>query len=374
MGKVIDSLYMPMALKNAGDNIDPRYFKDNEDGTYTLTPLMIYSIARDAAAYFKQRIFDIDDANQYHTSSVRQVKDTWSQKAHDDQWKLKYGDKIKEATIRWYKYRDEHPDEFETRFKRVATGGEDENRFFNGYSPDIKPGLVGTVQAYNAAKELQSRFAKPDKDGNGGSEYENLPFEEPLYSKADFAEQHKAVRAKISEEIGIPNDDFEVGKIEKVVCRISNKKCDAAGSDDSEIEGFVEGLIKHITSSNAMEFKAKREECLTLIDKDFIANFNDNAKELKAIDGSNNSIEIYTKTTTDEAPLKLITIMKEEPSDPNYKYYLSIVTGEENLRYNKIIATKADLRKALENTKMMIEDIDSFKKYVPDIDRTIDNL
>jgi len=371
MGNVIDSLYQPMKIEGA--NIDPRYFKDNGDGTYSLTPLMIYSIGRDAADYYKKRIFDIDDANQYHTASVRQVKDTWAEKMHNDQWKLKYGDKIKEATKRWYAYRDAHPDEFETKFKRIATGGEDENRFFNGYSPDSKPGLVGTVQAYNAARELLDRFAAP-KDGNEGPEYSSLPFEEPLYSKEAFAEAHKAVRQKISEELGIPEDNFEVGKVEKQVCRISNKKCEAAGADDTEIQGFVEGLIKHLTSSNALEFKAKREECITLIDKDFIMNFNDSAKELKAEEGLNDSIVVYTRTSADAAPVKIITIQKDEPTDPNFKYYFSIVTGSENLRYNKIIATKADLRKALENTKMMIEDIDEFKKYVPDIERTIETL
>lgn len=372
MGKVIDSLYQPMKIE--GENIDPRYFKDNGDGTYSLTPLMIHNIARDSAGYFKQRIFDIDDANQYHTASVRQVKDTWAEKMHNDQWKLKYGEKIKEATKRWYAYRNEHPDEFEVRFKRIAIGGEDEARFFAGYSPDSKPGLTATVQLYNAARELSARFAGPDKDGNAGPEYENLPFEEPLYSKEAFAEQHKAIRAKISEELGIPEDNFEVGKVEKQVCRINNKKCEAVGSDDTELQEFVEGLIKHITSSNAMEFKAKREECLTLIDKDFIINFNDSAKELKANEGSNDSIEIYTRTTDNQAPVKIITIMKDEPADPNYKYYFSIVTGSENLRYNKVIATKADLRKALTNTVSMIEDIDEFKKYVPDIERTIETL
>ena len=372
MGKVIDSLYQPMKI--VGSNIDPRYFKDNEDGTFSLTPLMIYSTARDAAEYFKKRIFDIDNANQYHTASVRQVKDTWAEKMHNDQWKLKYGDKVKEATKRWYAYRNAHPEEFEVRFKRVATGGEDENRFFNGYSPDIKPGLTGTVQSYNAANELKAKFAGPDKEGNEGPEYQSLPFEEPLFSKPDFAEQHKIIRATISEEVGIPDDKFEVGKIEKQVCRISNKKCVAVGSDDTEIQGYVEGLITHLTSCTTMEFKAKREECITLIDTDFIINFNDSAKELKAEEGLNDAICVYTRSTESNAPIKIITIQKDEPTDQNYKFYFSIITGTDNLRFNKVIATKADLRKALEMTKMMIENIEEFKKYVSDIDRTIETL
>lgn len=261
MKNVIDSIYQPMKIE--GVNIDPRYFKDNNDGTYMLTPLMIYSIARDAADYFKKRIFELDDSNQYHTVSVREVKDTWSEKMHEEQWKLQYGDKIKEAARRWHAYRDTHPDEFETKGKRIATGGEDENKFFNGYTPDIKTSLADTVQAYNAARELMSRFAGPDKNtGEVGSEYESLPFEEPLYSKEQFAEQHKGVRAKISQEVGIPNDNFEVGKVQKQICRINNKKCDAVGSDDSEIKEFANGLIKHITSCTSEEYRLKMEEKL----------------------------------------------------------------------------------------------------------------
>lgn len=372
MGIVIDSFYQPMKI--SGVNIDPRYFKDNGDGTYSLTPLMIYSLARDAVDYFKQRIFDIDDGKQYHTASVRQVKDTWSEKLHSDQWKLQYGDKIKEAARRWHAYRDTHPDEFEMRVKRIATGGEDENRFFNGYSPDIKTDLFDTVKAYNAARELLERFASPDKNGVAGPEYNTLPFEEPLYSKAEFAEQHRGVRAKISLEVGIPDDKFEVGKVEKLVCRISNKKCEVVGSDDSELKGFVDGLIAHLTSSTTMEFKAKREECVTLINKDFIMNFNANSKELKAEEGVNDAIFIYTTSKDSEVPMRIITIQKDEPADPNYKFYFSILTGSDNLRFNKVIATKADLRKALEMAKLMIVNIDEFKIYVPDIDRTLNTL
>lgn len=368
----INSLYQPMTI--SGENIDSRYFIDLGDGTYRATPLFIHNVARDLVNFTKKRIFELDDGNLYHSESLREVKDTWAEKMHDTQWKLKYGDKIAEANKRWYKYRNEHPDEFEVKFKRVSIGGEDEARFFAGYSPDIKPGLNDTVKLYNAARELAARFAAPDKDGNAGPEYDTLPFEEPLYSKAEFIEAHKAVRTKISEELGIPEDNFEVGKVEKLVPRINNKKCTVVGSDDTQMDEFVSGLISHLTSSTTAEFKKNYEECVTLINRDFILNFNDSTKSLKAEPSDNDSIVIWTKPTDTTNSVKIITIGKDDPFDTTYKYNFSITTDNETLRYNKVISTKADLRKALENTKMMIEDIPNFKCYVEDIQAQIDTL
>ena len=369
----VENLYRPMSI--TGENIDARYFKDNGDGTYTPTPLFIYNVARDVHKFAKDKIFDLDESNQFHTAKVREVKDTWAQKMHDDQWKVKYGELTKEANKRWKAYRAAHPEEFETKFKRVAIGGEDEARFFAGYAPDIKLGLTDMVKLYNAATELQAKFAGPDKDGNVGPEYDTLPFEEPLYSKAEFAEAHKAVRAKISEELGIPNDDFEVGKVEKVSCRISNKKCAALGADDTHMEEFVDGLIKHLTSSNAVEFNKKRLECITFIDKDFNVTFNDTVTNLHSETGPNESIVIFTKREDDAEAIKFIIIGKDDPTDVSYKYRFVANSAEgTNLNFTQPISTKADLRKAIHTNIEIIEKIPSFAKYIPDLKAVEESL
>jgi len=368
MHTVIDSLYQPMKIE--GKNIDPKYFKLNEDGTYSLTPLMIYSIARDAVDYFKQCIYDLDLNKDYHITYVKQVKDTWSEKMHDEQWKLKYGDKIKEAAIRWQQYKNSHPDEFETRGKRIATGGENENRFLDDYSPDIKLSLTNTIMTYNAAYELLSRFNSPGKNnGTAGPEYETLPFEEPLYSKAQFAHAHKGIRAKISEDVGIPNDKFEVGKVEKVICRIDNKKCEVVGSNDTELKPFIDGLINHITSCTSGEFKNRRNESITPINNEFISNFNNDGV---VSDHSSEYIHIYY--TESSVPIRIITVQKEDPLDSSYKFYFNIVEGTYKIRFETTILTKADFRKALEMSKNMIVNVDEFNKYMSTIDKTLANL
>lgn len=374
MGTVIDSLYSPIVLNDA-KNIDTRYFRDNGDGTFTPTPLLIYNIARDAESYFKQRIFELDDSKSFHTESLREVKDTWAEKTHNDQWNFKYGELIKEATKRWHEYRNSHPDEFEVRFKRIDIGGIDEARFFAGYSPDVKLGLTDTIKSYNAARELLARFAAPNKDGEAGPEYSSLPFEEPLYSKEEFVEAHKALRAKISQELGIPDDDFVVTKIEKLVPRINNKKCVAVGADDTNMKPFIDGLITHITSSNAQEFKAKREEVLTLINQDFVMAFNESAKYLKAVEEKADMYAIYSKLTDDSSSIKLITISKNEATDVNYKFYLSVDAEDgTSITYSKIIATKADLRKAMEIAFDMLNNDNSLQKYSRDIENALEKL
>ena len=55
----ISDLYNPMTLPS-GANIDTRYWTDNGDGTYTPTALLIYTIARDAAEYFKDALVKLD--------------------------------------------------------------------------------------------------------------------------------------------------------------------------------------------------------------------------------------------------------------------------------------------------------------------------
>ena len=123
---------------------------------------------------------------------------------------------------------------------------------------------------------------------------------------------------------------------------------------------------------------------ITFIDNDFVMEFNDSAKDLKAESDfivtaagkeEVTSIEIWTKTSEVLGAVKIITIAKEDATDANYKYRFSATTEEgETLRYNRTITTKADLRKALETTIMFIEGVDSFSKYIPDIQNTIDRL
>lgn len=245
MGKIIEQLYQPMTI--TGKFINPNYFQDNGNGTYSLTPLMIRNIARDAEDYFKQRIFLLDEEKIYHTENVQEVKDVWTESENHRKIAAKYREELDEFAKRWKDYKTDHPDEFITKGKRVKLGGPGETRFFDSYTPFITPNLVSTIQVYNAARQLLAQYK------SGGPKYNLLPMEEPWYSKEQFAEVHKGVKAKIFSELGIPKEP-EVGKVEKVICKIDNKKCGEIITDDSELEGFYKGLINYITSSTAEEY------------------------------------------------------------------------------------------------------------------------
>lgn len=245
MGKIIEQLYQPMTL--TGKFISPSYFKDNGDGTYSLTPLMIRNIARDAEDYFKQRIFLLDEDKVYHSESVQEVNDVWTENETYKKLDAKYADELLEFSKRWREYKEEHPDEFMSKGKRVRLGGPGEARFFASYTPFITPNLISTIQVYNAARQLYAKY-KPT-----GIYYNQLPMEEPLYSREKFVAVHKGVKAKIYSELGIPKAP-EVGKVEKMIYKIDNKKCREIETDESELEGFYKGLINYITSSNATEY------------------------------------------------------------------------------------------------------------------------
>lgn len=246
MGKIIEQLYQPMTIN--GKFINPNYFQDNGNSTYLLTPLMILNIARDAEDYFKQRIFMLDKNDEYHTESIQEVKDIWTKNENHKLLLTSYSTELKEFEKRWKEYKINHPDEFFSKGKRVKLGGSDEARFIKSYTPFITPNLISTIQVYNAARQLLKQY-RPN-----GSKYKLLPMEEPLYSKEQFADVHKAIKAKIYSELNIPKEPV-VGKVEKVICKIDNTKCSKINADDSELEGFYKGLINYITSTNAEEYK-----------------------------------------------------------------------------------------------------------------------
>jgi len=103
MGKIIEQLYQPMTI--TGKFINPNYFQDNGDGTYSLTPLMIRNIARDAEDYFKQRIFLLDKEKLYHSENVQEVKDVWTEKETYKKLEVKYAEEMKEFSKRWKEYK-----------------------------------------------------------------------------------------------------------------------------------------------------------------------------------------------------------------------------------------------------------------------------
>jgi hypothetical protein len=309
----------------------------------------------------------------YHTEKEAEFKDTWTEKKNNDEREYKYGEQLKELERRKRNWRNENPDKCGTRAGGPDLGDIDELRFFAGYSPDFRPSLKEAVSLYKFLKEYQTE--------HGAELKESLPQKpEVLLVKEEYANEYKALCDKWMEELGIPMVTEKVGTITRTkytINQLRNKNMKAVSASDNGLEEYTKGLISYITSSDKVEYKKKREECFNVIDKDFIVSF-DATKTFKADRLSNNDLVIYSKADfsndkSDGSSKKIITLSRENPSD-DYKYLFSINTDEETLRYAKKIGTKADLRKALTNSVMMIEDIAEFKQYVNDLNEVIDSL
>ena len=351
------------------ENINNLYFQENEDGSYTPTATLIHNILRDSLNYYKDLIFQLDTECKYHTEKLAEFKDTWKEKQINDQRELKYGEQLKELEKRKRKWREENPDKCDTRSGGPNLGDKDEMRFFAGYSPDIKPTLNQAVSLYKYLKEF-------DND-NGDTIKEEIPQKpEVLLVKSDFKQEYKELCDKWMEELGIPMETEEIGTVTRTkytINQLRNANMKQVVSSDKGLDDYIDGLINFITSSNKDIYKQKRDEVITLIDKDFIINFNDSVKNLKAEDGPHDSIEIYTKLTDDETPLKLITIGKEDANDEFHKFVMNVDADGEYLRYNRNIKTKADLRTALEMSMMIVEGT-HFDKYKEDLQQFIDTI
>lgn len=379
MSDLFSTLKKPITI--TGETIDSRYFTPNDDGTYTPTDFLVIKMARriKALAEKKLRSFENEYNKVVAKTPVKDIDDPWDKANLTAQYKAKYETQLVEADRLWKEYKETHRDEFEEQ-EYDATGNEDDNRFFAGFQFDLNSlSTTELVSLYNAASEL------------AGITPEGMPRLKKLVSKKEFgrfgSNIHAKIKADINAKLGIPDIKSYVvpAKVTVDNLRFQKSAVEKAGisSDmDDTIKDFATGLFGWLTENDPEEFKKANIEMATLIDEDFVLNFNDSAKELKADGetikiGSRNTvkaIKIWTKTTDEENAKKIIDIYKEDPNDIDYKYTLKIDSDGEDLKYSKVISTKADLRKALETTKIMIEDVDTFKKYIDDIDRVIDTL
>lgn len=371
MKNVIDALKTtPITIGKDAKNIDARYFEE-ENGAYMATPTFIYNVIRDASKWYKNQIFQLDTNCEYHSESIRLTEDTWSDKKKKDTLDLQYSEQIKELERRKREWREQNPDKCSSRAGGPDLGDIDELRFFGGYNPDFRPTLQEALSIYKALYEIDKAESATLK--------ESLPQKpDTLLVMSDYRAEYDALIDKWVTELGIDHDLYfsTFDKVERTVntiARSNSKQMKGVVADDDGLDKYVEGLIEYVTSSNKVEYRKQREEMQVMIDKDFIVNFNDTVKELKAEEGTNEGeIIIFTKLSEDVSPIKFIVISKENPND-NYKFIMDIDDDGNVLHFHREIATKADLRKAL-NMAIMLLDGTTFAKYIDDLQRTLDTL
>lgn len=361
-----------------GKNIDPRYFVESDNG-YKATPLLKYIIARDAKKFFRKMIERVDDGTYLVIKAdnpKKFVNDSWA----NEQEREKYPKEFEEIDRRYAEYRESHLDEF-NEVVSINYGGEDEARFIHGFNPDTSYTLQDAIMGYNAASEMEKKY------GGKSDNYDEIPRSKPYYKvKKEFEEQHRLMKESWYAEVCLPKP--ETFKKQK---EVDNKtfKWQAGkklGTNEELVSDFGIGLIEYITHNTKEEFLKKREEMNTLIHEDVDVLFNETSI-FKAEKDERGKIQIFTVPidyetgeVMDEAyftpsgSYKFIEIEPEEGSVDNYEYRFKIVLEKEQISYKKTINTKADLRKAIQNSISMVEDIDSFKKYADKLNDMLDKL
>lgn len=361
----------------SGD-IDTRYFKLNDDGTYSATPLFIHNVARDVANDIKAIIISTDDP-AYVTHSDNKgagydQNDTWAKHEHDAAWQVKYKTQIEAEAKLWKEYQQAHLDEFEQNAPTIATGDIPTTRFFSAYHPDFS-GMSNAelMSMYKEATELSKKY--------GDELRETLPLRPGnLISKEEFKEAHRKIREANRAKVGLPEDDFVVPKIHKddraSLIRSNSKAYKAIlNADGTAFNDYVDGLIKHLTSSTPEKYQKEWEELYTNIE-DVCDSLERGGRGTKLVVSRSNAkdamnISIYTANKDDEDRRRLANISKVNPDDTFYTFTLYITSGGK--RPIRPISTKADLRKALEDLIDVLENND-LTEYVDCVENAIESI
>ena len=344
----ITDLYKPMTLPKDA-NVDPRYWSDNGDGTYTPTALLIYTIARDATEYFKDKIATLDpeeDAvtewgnkpiklGSYHFRDTNvQIVDTYENDMIKREYGLKYKKELDELDKKWKEYQRSHPEEFTITFGvQTVQQFHDENSYINHFKmADLGVSLGEAVAAASAAWNLL------DKYKSGGSEFSNLPLNtyDNYRSLKEFAVKHKEIRQKFADELGIPVCvEIEKEKLPTVIgvseplfykksytngtkkpaagtVKVDNfeEKIKNATPNEETFGQYAEAFIDYITTTTRDQWIKELSENLSKIGTTFDTKFNEKSKLFKLVETAD-GYEVFTKGDEDHAPEKYITLTKK---------------------------------------------------------------
>lgn len=386
--KIVD-LYKPMKLPK-GANIDSRYWTDNGDGTYTATALLIYTIARDATEYFKNKIAKLDaeeDAvtewgnkpiklGSYHFRDTNvKIVDEYENNMIDREYELKYGDQLKELDAKWKEYQRSHADEFSiTPDVKSVQQFHDENSYINHFKmSDLSISLGEAVAAASAAWNLLDQY-KP-----GGGEFDQLPLNvyDVYRSKKEFAEKHKEIRQELADELGLPikvkvekealpttigvseplfyKKSYVEGVSKPKIGTVKVENFEAKikrTSPNEEVFGeFAKGLINYVTSVTREQWIKELSDSIKSIGDEFEKKFNETSKLSKLV-ATSEGYEVFTKATPDKEAEKYITLLKK---DDSYDCTLRANVDGLEVGFKGIVTNYGDFNKILKIFAKVLE-------------------
>ena len=379
----ISNLYKPQTLP-AGSNIDPNYWTDNGDGTYTATPLLIYNIARDAVEYFKNQIVRMDKeevaVTQYGNRTIKlgdyhfrdtnvTITDTYENDMLSREYELKYADQIKEVNRRWKEYQKSHPEEFNITYgvKSPALGGHDEASYINGFKfEDLNLSLQDAVAACSAAMSLLAKYK------SGGAEYDTLPMYEmdKYLSKKEFAEAHKAYRQSLYDELGVPakveipkdqlpkttgdsapkfsSKNYEKGTKNPAPNTITivnfDEKIMNTTPNEEAFGKFADGFVSYITTTTKEQWINALADKIRTIGEEFTDKFNETSKTFYAVPYGPDGLYIYKRTPEGEEDDRYITLFNKTD---HWDCDLNALIDGLVIQFKGVVNTYGDFKKIL---------------------------
>lgn len=228
---------------------------------------------------------------------------------------------------------------------------------------------------YKEASELSKKYGDELRD--------TLPMRPGnLMSKPEFKDAHRQIREANRKKVGLPEDTFVAPTIHKddraSLIRSNSKVFKAiANADGTMFEDYVNGLVTHITGSTPEAYQKEWEELYTNIE-DICEGLTRGGRGTQLVISKSNAknamnVSIYTSDKSDdnEGRRKLAGISKVEPGDAFYTFTLYITSGGK--RPVRQIATKADLRKTLEDLIEVLE-FNDLNDYVDCVQNAINNI
>lgn len=183
------------------DRVPEEYFIPDEDGV-KYSPLYIYKMASEAEKYFKAKVLELDTEGIY-TNEKTTLKIDW--KATNEN-KADYEKQFEELDQFWEEYMDNHPDEFN---EIEVVDAFDEEGILAHFHADLSLSLEDAWQGYITAGALKKQY------GAGGEYNDQMPKYISRRSKADFRQEHKEIKNRKREELGIPAEEDLQVKIEQ---------------------------------------------------------------------------------------------------------------------------------------------------------------
>lgn len=405
---------------NAGANIDPRYFVDNGDGSYSVTDLFVYTVAMSVRDKAKDYIFKADTARQYTTESKEKTRpDAWEVKQHELAYKAENAKAIEQKMAEWKKYQLDNPDEF-IEIEAFPTGNEDQNRYLAHCRPDITfTSIDDAIGHFLAANACCAKYGKADPARLvvGTPAPASVKPMIKRVSKEEFKEKHDQIKADLDKKFGVPVNDTTEWKKTDACPQETYTSVSFSRKGDVEkailgkapatdhLQDFVKVLSENLVGSTPEAYRDELYAKLTdgKVTRSFIASFQEARMALLSDDTGDDEedygggsvgvvgvvapawrirvddeddpseILVRAKNQSTGGVQTIIAVRKTEVAATPYSFQFKVDLADgQSVSFKVYISSMSDVTKAMAKCILLIEDT-PFESYKDALQEAYDN-